>query len=1003
MTQLFLQILNLSIAASWLILAVIIVRALISRRVPKWISCCLWGLVAIRLLIPFSFESNLSLVPDREFVIEDTAVEESYPESLPAPPVTEENISTPAPSPEISQKPPVLEETVSSPEASTPVTEENISTSVPEINGTVNGEAGAQNQANGWKFKESTANLLGCIWLFGLCLMLIYSLISALLLKRRVALSVPCDDGVRKGEGVDSPFVFGIFRPRIYLPYGLAPETENCVIAHERAHLKRGDHIIKPFGFFVLSLYWFNPLVWVAYILLCRDIEFACDERVINSLTPEARKGYASALLDCAVAHRRIITCPVAFGETGVKERVKKTMSYKKPAFWIILCGILACVIVAILFLTTSSNESGESSADVSESSSADISADESTGSQDASEEASKSPYGETELNYIDGLISVEYADDEIIASLGVYDKYGAERDYNTITTVIFPKETLTEFAIYRIDVTDDWANSGEFIIKQKLYSQPELNTQKPLVAEIEVGDILPENVISFKTADGRVHYYAVRESNLDDSLNVFSVTPDGENGDNSIPETSEPEISEPEKNAIYITSPANGTRAVPEKDKAFVEELLTSDGWGEYAAVVPNFIIRIGETKYEYALDIGNINCNGKSKTLTSSEAARLYSVLTEMFPEYFEEHEDSQPETSEPDNDTPSNQLAPGNPIQKTHQTPETLKESSETTDITAWQEKSPITPIFVVIRDSDMSLDTYSDYSIIKKSGLKVWICTKDGKKVDYVYTNSKGVAAFEAMEGEYTFYFEGNDKYAPRYYHKTVKVNEVYSGRDWTYQYGSGYKRIRYPIYSYVEENHKDFKVYVTDAETGEPIKEACVTVKAASGNYEAYTDANGAATTKSLLATYDGGSEYKNVMVTASGYGAVAKDVSIMDNELRISLKKSKSENNENGVFSTANLTRITFYAYYGGGTGSEVPSENMAEIKAWLTTFTVGEKLIGDVPPGTNTVFVELEYSDGRIIMEGLDTVEIDGVLYYTESGKAPDCYYDILSRTSLQ
>ena len=304
-------------------------------------------------------------------------------------------------------------------------------------------------------------------------------------------------------------------------------------------------------------------------------------------------------------------------------------------------------------------------------------------------------------------------------------------------------------------------------------------------------------------------------------------------------------------------------------------------------------------DSSEEYDL---NESLDASSSTESSEDSAEDVSQdesdiePEEESKEETDESKGESEESKEESNDEPKNVLAPGNPIQKTHQTPEILKESSETTDITAWQEKSPITPIFVVIRDSDMSLDTYSDYSIIKKAGLKVWICTKDGKKVDYVYTNSKGVAAFEAMEGEYTFYFEGNDKYAPRYYHKTVKVREVYSGGDWTYQYGTGYKRIRYPIYSYVEENHKDFKVYVTDAETGEPINNACVTVQAASGNYEAYTDANGVATTKSLLGTYDGGSEYKNVMVTASGYGAVAKDVSIMDNEVRISLQKTVYNN-----------------------------------------------------------------------------------------------------------
>lgn len=252
-------------------------------------------------------------------------------------------------------------------------------------------------------------------------------------------------------------------------------------------------------------------------------------------------------------------------------------------------------------------------------------------------------------------------------------------------------------------------------------------------------------------------------------------------------------------------------------------------------------------------------------------------------------------EPEVSKED---PKNVLSPGNPIQKTHQTPERLKESAEYTDIIVAQERSPITPIYVVIRDADMALGDDSDYNIIKKSGLKVWICTKDGKKIDYVYTNSEGVAAFETMEGEYTFYFEGTDVYAPKYYHKTVTCYAVYIGRDWTYLgVGSGYRRKRYPIFSYVKENHKDLKIYVTDDETGKPVKGAYVTVQSDGGKYEAYTDANGVATTKSLLAGYDGNPpDGKEVTVTADRYRPSEKRVNVMDNEVHIRLKKMVSHN-----------------------------------------------------------------------------------------------------------
>ena len=375
---------------------------------------------------------------------------------------------------------------------------------------------------------QRVAHLLGIVWLSGCSLLLAYALISYILLKIRVAASLPCGDAVRKSERVDSPFVFGIFSPRIYIPFGLSEETEKCVIAHERAHMKRLDHLVKPFGFFLLSLYWFNPLVWVAYVLLCRDIEYACDEKVINDLAPEARKRYAMALLECAVSHKRIVACPVAFGETGVKERVKNTMNYKKPAFWLILCGVLICLTVAVLFMTTSRAEGdgSESSAASSEMSDVSEASDSSDEQSESSDDHSESSYQDSDLNYVDGLISVEYATDELIATLGVYDSYGAERDVNILSTVILPKEDVTEFAIYRICVSDNWANEGSFTITDTLYTQDRLTNTRPLVAELEVGDILPETVISFKTFDGTTYYYTVMDNpiDIDDGLSVYQV-----------------------------------------------------------------------------------------------------------------------------------------------------------------------------------------------------------------------------------------------------------------------------------------------------------------------------------------------------------------------------------------------------------------------------------------------------------------------------------------------
>ena len=384
MASFFLEIFNLSMAACWIIGAVFTVRTLFVKSMPKWLVCCLWGLVAIRLLLPVTVESNISLVPNQQLELyipsEDVDensvfVEESVPtkeeavnDSTVKVPITNETVSSPVIDEAVSS--PVIDEAVSA-----PVTDENIS--VPEQNTVIGDQNNVQNGINENgniqntvqtqspirknQISVSFVGIAAIVWAVGFCIMTLYSVLSYILLKRRVRMSFPCGDKVRKGEGIDSPFVLGFLRPRIYIPFGLSQRTEECVIAHERAHLARRDYIIKPLAFLILSVHWFNPFVWVAYILLCRDIEYACDERVVKGLDTDERKAYAFALLECAISHRRIAACPVAFGETGVKERVKNTMKYKKPAFWIIVICVIVCITVAVLFLTTGVSESDNS------------------------------------------------------------------------------------------------------------------------------------------------------------------------------------------------------------------------------------------------------------------------------------------------------------------------------------------------------------------------------------------------------------------------------------------------------------------------------------------------------------------------------------------------------------------------------------------------------------------------------------------------------------------
>ena len=310
MTNVFLSVVNMSITASILVLPVLLLR-LVLKRAPKWISVLLWGLVALRLICPITLESPVSVMPDRDWV-KITPVEEYTPEET------------------------VPDEIV------IPSSHANINVSFdvvdrPEIN---------------IEKHIAPSYYLSIIWICGIALMLIYTLVSYIVLYRRVSTAVRLRDNAFQGEAISSPFVLGIIRPRIYLPFGVEGESLEYVIAHEEAHIKRLDHWWKPLGFLLLTLHWFNPIMWLAYILLCRDIESACDERVVKNMNTLERADYSEALLLCSVKRRSVSACPLAFGETGVKSRVKSVLSYKRPAFWVIIVALLVCASVAVLFLT---------------------------------------------------------------------------------------------------------------------------------------------------------------------------------------------------------------------------------------------------------------------------------------------------------------------------------------------------------------------------------------------------------------------------------------------------------------------------------------------------------------------------------------------------------------------------------------------------------------------------------------------------------------------------
>lgn len=308
MSELFLKIVNMSISASWVVVAVLALRFCL-KKAPKWVNVLLWGIVAARMVFPFSIESVLSLIPSAETISPTIMMEQS---------------------PSVQTGVPALNHVIN-----------------PVISGSFTPAPGASaNPLQIW------IPVLAGIWLFGIVALFLYSAVSYCRLRRKVCEAVILRDNIYQSENVCSPFVLGIIRPKIYLPYHMDSREVGHVIAHEQTHIRRKDHWWKPLGFLLLTIHWFNPLMWLSYVLLCRDIELACDEKVIGKMGNAQRADYTQALVACSVDRRLIAACPLAFGEIGVKERVKSVMNYKKPAFWIVLASVIVCAVIAVCFLT---------------------------------------------------------------------------------------------------------------------------------------------------------------------------------------------------------------------------------------------------------------------------------------------------------------------------------------------------------------------------------------------------------------------------------------------------------------------------------------------------------------------------------------------------------------------------------------------------------------------------------------------------------------------------
>ncbi|MBQ3708659.1 MAG: hypothetical protein II889_12275 [Clostridia bacterium] len=308
MTEVFLRIFNMSLSAGILALAVMLARCLLSKKAPKRLFPILWGLVGIRLVLPFTFKSVLSLLPSAEVV----------------PP---EILTSDAPALHTG----IVMIDVSSEAVMAPL--------APTV----------EDSANPLQIWGAVA---AAVWIAGVIGMLLYAVISVLLLRRRMRDAVLLDGNVYLSDRTNSPFVLGMAKPRVYIPFTLRDRDLPFVLAHERAHIARRDHWIKPAAFLLLAVYWFHPILWLAYILLCRDVELACDERVVKNYTPLERADYSEALLACSVTRRAIAACPVAFGEVGVKTRVRTVLNYRRPAFWATVLSVIAVAVLAVCFLT---------------------------------------------------------------------------------------------------------------------------------------------------------------------------------------------------------------------------------------------------------------------------------------------------------------------------------------------------------------------------------------------------------------------------------------------------------------------------------------------------------------------------------------------------------------------------------------------------------------------------------------------------------------------------
>lgn len=1182
MDGVFLTIFNMAVSAGYLVVAVLIARLLL-RRAPRWVHCVLWGLVGLRLILPFSLESVLSLIPSKEVVSPTIG-------------------TSPAP---------------------------QIQTGLPVVDGSLNpviGQTFTPAPAAPVNPAQVAVEVAAWVWLAGVAVLLLVATVSYWRLRRRVAEATPLKDNIFQCQNLPTTFILGIFKPRIYISYNISEAHLPLVLAHEQAHLKRRDHWIKPLAYLLLSVYWFHPLVWIGYILLCRDIELACDERVMRTFGADTRRAYAEALLYNGVHSRRIAACPLAFGEVGIKERVKSVMHYKKPAFWIVLVAVVACIVVAVCFLTSPKTTPtitgyGTSDEDVT------IRVDE------------------LELEGEEPHITLRWKNDSketVTLSTAVAMGYEEATPHTSFPPRFYKEEELKagesitktyslllfEFlqpGSYRLEFPYQKGLTERYTVGWVTFTLPDELAERLVAAHMQEGDLYPTgdgaafrpitDEAFLKQHGYHVYYYGfdtvklMRDGELIDlqaALNEGKVTVDDllayaadrtEAGVVSLQKEGDSVMYDFETYKIVKQQTADGRRHCfigrPELSYQRLED-FSPEGLRVYDYTLS---VRPGEAGalhrltddgyraahgfdvYTYGLESVRIETSGGTKDL--GEVLRKGAVTAERLVadarQKWRNHEIGRDYTP----DGPLYYLYKFGSYVLLHHMPEkgqgdlyigtTDMDFSVLGDLT-FQEPRITSLALAVQASEDRVLRKLTDDTFLKAHGFDVYTYGLDSVQVqtDQEMRDLKELlqngsvtaemlvndARRQAARGEATMdtYKDGGSQIFRFAHYVLIKANSLDGDRN-LYILAPGYD---------LNDVQPDVAAQMTVDVTGDGEAETLRLLRqSAAGDYTLdllnpngtllwqedfagshsgwnslflYTGEDGNYLLRYIPYIGGGGAWYSYTLFRVSGGQAEVKaqreidvnlstqqplnvpelisyaeeintllqnsvllfsndrgvvgdeplfgpvpgeqfledydfldgfelDIYAEGDDLAAKLQKfsdymmategtsgetttttkptsststtegtrgettiaptnttSGSSTTEstrgettttapeedvierpNAVFKTKNITRITFYAYYGMGTGSEVPAENMAEITRWLGSFTIDREVGANMlPPGTNTVYVEITYANGTVVKTGLDTVTVDGVAYYTKRENPPACLDDILSRTSI-